>query len=141
MRLTLLVTAIASLSLYGGSADASERSIDQLSTEVIEGLPIVAQFENALAARDEDWMKLLATEDFHVVDRADHDEKLSSDALLDFVDGCRPAGRMSSNGASITIAHECKNYEYRYVLYNIRDGAISRVLIGNTPGLTIERKD
>jgi hypothetical protein len=112
-----------------------------LTAEVIEGLPVVAQFQEALAARDDDRIKLIATEDFHVIDRANFDEKLSLDALLDYLDDCRPAGRMSSNGASITITHECKNHEYRNVLYNIRDGGISRVVIGRTPGLTIERKD
>ena len=141
MRPKLLILAIASLNLGGGTAVAADPSVEQLTTAVIEGLLIVAQFEDALATRDQNRIKLRTTEDFHVVDRADYDEKLSLDALLDYVDGCRPAGRMSSNGASITITHECENYEYRYVLYNIRDGGISRVVIGKTPGLTIERKD
>ena len=117
-----------------------DQAIDAMSAYVIESLPIVARFEAALSSGDRDRLASLTTEDFHVVDRSDYEKKLTLNALFDYIDGCEPAGRMSANGSSITITHMCNGYEYRYVLYNIRDGRLSRIIIGDVPRLMIKRE-
>ncbi len=108
---------------------------------VVEGLPVVERFEEALVNTDRGRVADATTADFHVVDRSDYDTKLGLDALLRYIEGCPSANRMSANVASIAITHVCKGYEYRDVLYNVRDGRVSRVVIGEIPSLTIKRAD
>ncbi len=131
----------ASVCISANEAHADGEGIAELSNYVTAALPIVAAFEGELATSDRADIASLATEDFHVVSRSDWDTKLGIEALYAYIDGCEPAGRMSANEASITITHACDGYDYRYVLYNVRDGKVSRVVIGATPTMQVRREN
>lgn len=123
------------------SAGNAHEGIAKLSSYVTSALPIVEAFESELATSDRANIVSHTTEDFHVVSRSDWETKLGIEALYAYIDGCETAGRMSANEASITITHACNGHEYRYVLYNVRDGKVSRVVIGAAPAMQVQRQN
>lgn len=138
MGASLLATSVC---ISANESHGDDEGIAELSSYVAAALPIVAAFEGELATSDRADIASFVADDFHVVSRSDWETKLGIEALYEYIDGCEPAGRMSANEASITITHACNGYDYRYVLYNVRDGKVSRVVIGATPVMQVPREN
>lgn len=139
----LLPSAIALASC--ASSLSTSRSAERPDSKAADAAELIAasrpQIETFLGSLEADAnrdTKAVTTVDFQVAQFPEGEERLSMQQLGSMVDECELSEKFQSNSVAVTVFYKCPNGSSPRLVFNFRDGKISRVLAGFLEPIRIE---